>query len=373
MTGRGIDQILPRPSDPRLDEPWVDDAREYVALAEAKSGAVPRAVEPAYPWGDALDELARASPDARIVNLETSVTTSDDDWPLKEVRYRMHPANVGCLAAAGLAAPDAACVLANNHVLDFGRRGLVETLRTLEAAGIPTVGAGLDQDSAWRPLAIDARGRRVLVFAFGHASAGVPPDWAAGPTDAGVAVLPDLRDETADRVGAQVHAARRDGDVVVASVHWGSNWGYEVPSTHVRFARRLIERGVDVVHGHSSHHPRPIEIYRDRLILYGAGDFLNDYEGISGYEAYRSDRVLGYFAELSSTGALSALRMVPFRTRRLRLERGSADDARWLAATLDLESRRFGVRVVPHAGPRGDRLELDRAERPETAARAAGG
>ncbi len=357
MTGRGIDQILPRPSDPRLDEPWVEDAREYVALAESKSGPVPRradgTVDLSYPWGDALDELARAAPDVRIVNLETSVTTSDDDWPSKEVRYRMHPANVGCVSAARVDA----CVLANNHVLDFGHRGLVETLRTLESAAVPTVGAGLDDEQACRPLAIPlASGRRVLVIAVGHASAGVPADWAAGPSRPGIAVLPDLTDRTADRVGERVRRARRDGDVAVASVHWGSNWGYDVPAAHVRFAHRLVDHGVDLVHGHSSHHPRPIEIYRDRLILYGAGDFLNDYEGIGGYEAYRGDRVLAYFAELSGTGALVDLRMTPFRTRRLRLERGSADDARWLAKTLDLESRRFGTRITAHL----DRLVLDR-------------
>ena len=73
----------------------------------------------------------------------------------------------------------------------------------------------------------------------------------------------------------------------------------------MRFAHWLVDGGVDIVHGHSSHHPRPIEVYRDRLILYGCGDFIDDYEGIEGYEQYRDDLVLMYFATLSpATGEL---------------------------------------------------------------------
>jgi len=119
MTGRGIDQVLAHPGDPRLHEAWVHDAREYVRIAERASGPVPAPVPPAYPWGDALAEMEAARPDLRIVNLETAITTADDAWPGKGIHYRMHPANVGCLTAAGIDA----CSLANNHVLDWGRAG----------------------------------------------------------------------------------------------------------------------------------------------------------------------------------------------------------------------------------------------------------
>ncbi len=56
MPGRGIDQILPTPSSPELYEPYVRDARDYVALAETRSGAIARPVHHAYIWGDALAE-----------------------------------------------------------------------------------------------------------------------------------------------------------------------------------------------------------------------------------------------------------------------------------------------------------------------------
>src|SRR5512143_3888726 len=132
MTGRGIDQVLPTPSDPQLYESYVTDAREYVKLAERAHGEIRKPVSFDYIWGDALAELDRAAPDARIVNLETSVTTSPGPWPAKGINYRMHPANVGCLTAPRLDC----CTLANNHVLDWGYAGLDETLRTLRAAGI---------------------------------------------------------------------------------------------------------------------------------------------------------------------------------------------------------------------------------------------
>ncbi len=132
MTGRGIDQVLPHPSDPRIHEPSVDDAREYVRPAEAANGPVPRPVEFPYIWGDALRELALIAPVARIVNLETSITRSDDYWRGKGINYRMHPDDVQCLTVARIDVG----TLANNHVLDFGCAGLLETLDTLARAGL---------------------------------------------------------------------------------------------------------------------------------------------------------------------------------------------------------------------------------------------
>jgi poly-gamma-glutamate synthesis protein (capsule biosynthesis protein) len=343
MTGRGIDQVLPRPSDPRLHEEWLRDAREYVALAEAKSGPVPRQTGRPYFWGEALVELERVDPDARLVNLETSVTRSEDFWPGKGINYRMHPGNVGCLAAAGIDV----CTLANNHVLDFGAAGLLETLATLQGAGMKTAGAGRNIDEARAPAVVDlAGGGRLIVFAFGAASSGVPSSWAAAEDGPGVDRLGDLSDATAGDVEERVRSAKGPGDIVIASIHWGSNWGYEVPGTYTRFAHRLVDGGVDVVWGHSSHHARPIEVYRDRLVLHGCGDFINDYEGITGYEEFRGDLAIMYFAVIDrESGALRALRMTPMQIRGFQLHRAPDEDALWLAETLDGISHGFGSRV----------------------------
>lgn len=342
MTGRGVDQILRRSVDPVLHEPYVKDAREYVRLAEEVSGPIPEDVAAEYVWGDALAELARVAPDVRIVNLETAVTTSETWWPDKAIHYRMHPENVDVLRVADLNA----CVLGNNHVLDWGRPGLAETLRVLDEAGLAAPGAGPDAERASAPAVLETRGGRVLVFSYGSPSAGVYPEWAAGEDRSGVNVLFRLGAEGADRVADDVREHRRDGDLVVVSVHWGGNWGHEVPADQREFAHRLVEAGAaDVVHGHSSHHPKALEIHRGRLILYGAGDFLNDYEGIGGRDSFRSDLTLMYFPELSPSGALAGLSMTPLRIRRFRLQSVGAGDARWLASTLDRESRRLGTRV----------------------------
>jgi poly-gamma-glutamate synthesis protein (capsule biosynthesis protein) len=123
-TGRGIDQILPHPGEPQLFETCMRSALGYVELAERASGPISRPVDFAYIWGDALATLERLRPDVRIVNLETAVTVADDAWPGKRIHYRMHPGNLPCLTAAKIDC----CVLANNHVMDWGRGGLVETL-----------------------------------------------------------------------------------------------------------------------------------------------------------------------------------------------------------------------------------------------------
>jgi poly-gamma-glutamate synthesis protein (capsule biosynthesis protein) len=331
MLGRGVDQILAHPGDPRLVEPAVRDARDYVFLAERVHGPVRRAVDPAWPWGDALAVLAEAEPDARIVNLETSVTTSDDFAPGKHVHYRMHPAN---LPALSVARPDV-CSLANNHVGDFGRRGLVETLEVLGRGGLRAAGAGRNAAEAARPLGLPlANGRRVLVSAVGTASSGIPPAWAAATDRPGVA-LTGLGDAAAEELAASSSAVRGPSDTVVVSIHWGSNWGDEIPRAHRRFARRLIDSGVDLVHGHSSHHARAIELYRGRLILYGCGDLVDDYEGIRGNERYRPDLRLLYLAELDpGSGCLVELRMVPMQARRLQLHHAGSADTAWLARTL---------------------------------------
>lgn len=348
MLGRGVDQILPCPGDPRLRERYLLDARRYVDLAEDTNGPVPRSVGYSWPWGEALAVLEEADPDVRVLNLETAVTRSPDFAPGKAVHYRMSPDNVPCLVAAR---PDV-CALANNHVLDFGRQGLVETLDVLARAGLPAAGAGLDAVQARRPVAVPVPGAgRVLVFSLGTTSSGIPAGWAATPRRPGVDLVDELSERGAAAVVERVSAARQPGDLVVASLHWGSNWGYDVPPQQVRFAHRLVDGGVDVVHGHSSHHPRPLEVYRDRVVLYGCGDFVDDYEGIEGYERYRDDLRVLYLVTLEApTGRLRGVRMVVFQARRLRLERAPYADVDWLRGVLDRESHRFGTRVEPGPG-----------------------
>jgi len=344
MTGRGIDQILPSPSGSELFESYVDDARAYVRLAERKNGPIPRRADFAYVWGSSLRALARIAPAVRIVNLETSVTVSNDVWRGKGINYRMNPKNVGVLTAANLDV----CVLANNHVIDWGFAGLEETLATLHAAGIRTAGAGANAAGAAAPAVVGLEGgAHVLVYGCGSETSGIPSAWAAAPGAAGINVIDELSIATAQRLSARIARERAPGDIAVVSVHWGSNWGYPIPREQRAFAHALIDGGaVDVVHGHSSHHAKGIEVYRGKPIIYGCGDFLTDYEGISGYEQFRGDLSLGYFPSFAAaTRELTELRIVPLQMHRFSLRDVSDDDAAWLRAVLTREGEQLGTNV----------------------------
>lgn len=347
MTGRGIDQVLPHPSDPRLYESYVRNAREYVALAEEAHGPIPHPVPFAYIWGDALAVLDRVGPDVRIINLETSITQSPEYWSGKGIHYRMHPANIPCLTIAQIDC----CVLANNHVLDWGYAGLRETIHTLQTAQIHYAGAGQNLQEAAAPAGLEIAGKgRVLVFAWGSETSGIPLSWGASANKPGVNLLTGWSAQTIQQIKEQVQARKQPADIVVASLHWGGNWGYAIPPEQIDFAHHLIdEAGIDLVHGHSSHHVKGIEVYKNKLILYGCGDFLNDYEGIGGYEEFRDDLGLMYFVRINPvTGQLVGVYLIPTQIRHFRVNQASPEDALWLRGILNREGKRFGTHVVLH-------------------------
>lgn len=344
MTGRGIDQILPYPGDPTLHEPSIRDAADYVKLAERFTGAIPRPCQFDYIWGDALKHLRQEAPQAIITNLETAITRSDTHWHSKDVHYKMSPENIGCLTSAGIDC----CVLANNHMLDWGVAGLVDTLDTLDKEGIKHVGAGRHLCEAEQPAILRAgKEARVIVFSLGSTSSGIPIEWSANEDRPGLNVIESRSDDAILSIARKITEVQKEGDVVVVSIHWGGNWGYKIPHSQKKLAHRLVdETGVDIVHGHSSHHVKAIEVYKERLILYGCGDFLNDYEGITGYESFRGDLGLMYFADINpSTGQLLALRMIPTQVRRFRVNHATAADSKWLEALLNREGKRFGTAV----------------------------
>jgi poly-gamma-glutamate synthesis protein (capsule biosynthesis protein) len=246
-------------------------------------------------------------------------------------------------------------VLANNHVLDWGRTGLLDTLAALERLQIKAAGAGRNAEQAGAPAVLDVAGKgRVLVFSFASVCSGTPRKWAATKEAPGVNLLKDFSDASLAHISDEVARVRRPGDVVIVSLHWGSNWGYEIPDEYRNFAHGLVdEADVSVVHGHSSHHAKAMEAYRDRLILYGCGDFLNDYEGIRGMEEFRDDLPVMYLVTLSpATRDITALDIVPLQIRRFRLVRPSPQDVEWMRQTLERESNRFGAHVAASADGR---------------------
>ena len=353
MTGRGVDQAFAESVDPTLHEPAVRDAGQYLELIEAVAGPIDEPIAPRRVWGEALDVLAARSPAAAVINVETAVTTSDERWRGKGIHYRMHPANVGVLELASTGTPGrgprVAAGLANNHVMDWGRAGLLETLSVLDSSPVlHGVGAGRDAAAARAPAVFDlAGGRRLLVFAYASLTSGAPAAWAADDHEPGVNLLPDYDDATLDRAAQHIQHHRRPGDLVVFSVHWGGNWGYDVPQRQQRFARGLIERGgVDLVHGHSAHHVKGLELHRGKLILHGLGDLITDYQGIAGHEAFQPHLSLMAFPTLNPDGTLARLELVPMRLDALSLARAGRDDARRLRDTLAEHSRHAGIELT---------------------------
>jgi poly-gamma-glutamate synthesis protein (capsule biosynthesis protein) len=343
MTGRGVDCTLPHPGNPSLHESYVKDARDYVKLAEAARGAIPQPVSFSYIWGDALEELERIAPDLRLINLETSVTTSNDYWREKRIHYRMHPDNIPCLTSAKIDY----CSLANNHTMDWGDSGLIETRETLKQAKIQSAGAGENITEAAAPAVMAVPGKgRVIVFSLGFATSGIPLRWGAGNEKPGVN-LKDFSRRTVRSLKEQVQCLEQPGDIFIASIHWGGNWGYAIPAEQRKLARQLIdEAGIDVIHGHSSHHVKGIEVYHNKPIIYGCGDFLDDYEGIAGYERFRDDLTLMYFIHSEpKTGRLTHLSMIPMQIRHFRANRVSRDDAVYLRDVLNREGKKLGTRV----------------------------
>lgn len=234
-----------------------------------------RTLRPEQLWGDVLPLLG--STDLRIVNLECTITDHKQPWTRtpKVFHFRADPSMVEVLRVARVDG----CSLANNHTLDFEERGLLDTLRYLEAAGIRCAGAGRDREEAARPALLAARTvdqpNRVALLAFTDNET----SFAAGSDHPGTNYLPvSLEPDVLGRVEAAVTAAREAGaETVVFSNHWGPNMVQRPSTLFRRFAHAVIDRGVDVYYGHSAHVFQGVEIYRGKPILYDTGDFIDDY------------------------------------------------------------------------------------------------
>ena len=218
----------------------------------------------------------------------------------------------------------------------------------MRQARIHAAGAGgcLEEAQSHATIDVDGKGR-VLVFAHGLESSFIPHKWAASEHRSGVNLLKDFSDATVVGIRERIRRVKRPLDVVVASLHWGSNWDYEISSAQRDFAHRLIgDASVDIVYGHSSHHVKGIEVYRNRLIMYGCGDIINNYEGIGGHKKFRPSLGILYFARVhAETGRLMNLRMTPMQMRRFALTRASHADVVWLREVLNREGEQLGTHV----------------------------
>ena len=343
MTGRGIDQALPFPSDPIIYEPYMTDARDYIYLAQNKNGLFKTPVPFHYIWGDALKLLELYNPDFRIINLETSVTDSREYWAGKGINYKMNPENITALTCAGINY----CALANNHTIDWGYKGLRDTIRTLENADIQHSGAGVNIEEATKPATLIKDNARVLVFSLGTESSGIPSSWEADINRPGVKMLHELNLEDAHSFGKWINMYRKPDDIVILSIHWGANWVFKIPSSHIQFAHTLVDNGyVDIIHGHSSHHMLSMEIYKEKPVLYGCGDFINDYEGIDTQQIFRDDISMMFFITMNTKNKkLKNVNLVPLIKYQFSLRKPSEEDIKRMESDLNQMGVQFNNRV----------------------------
>src|SRR5918995_6372751 len=245
-----------------------------VMLGRKVAEALSYRLRPEEPWGDVMPLLNDA--DLRIVNLECAITDNDRPWirTPKVFHFRTPPSAVETLRTARIDA----CSLANNHTLDFEEQGLLDTLEHLDAAGIRHAGAGRNQAEAADPAILTVRAdhtRRVALLAFTDNE----PSFAAGTGRPGTNYLPvSLKPDVLRRVERAVSDVREMGvDTIIFSNHWGPNMVQRPKEIFRRFARAVIDRGVDIYYGHSAHVFQGVEIYRGKPILYDTGDFIDDY------------------------------------------------------------------------------------------------
>jgi poly-gamma-glutamate synthesis protein (capsule biosynthesis protein) len=296
-------------------------------------------MQPEDVWGDVLPHLAQA--DLRIVNLECALTTHLRPWTRTEkmFHFRADPEAVQVLQAAHIDA----CTLANNHILDYEEQGLRDTLRVLDASGIRHAGAGANAAEAAAPAIIEVQGAspcRVALLSYTDNE----PDFAATTKHPGTNYLEvSLNDATMARIANSITQAREQGaDLVVFSNHWGPNF-VEHPSAEFRsFARRVIELGADIYHGHSAHICQGIEIYQGKPILHDTGNFIDDY---AVHPLLRNDRSC-LFKVMFEHGKLSRIELLPvsLSVARVALARGKEFEA--ICARMEMLCTEFGTRLM---------------------------
>lgn len=218
---------------------------------------------PAYVWGNMLARLRAL--DGLIINLETTITTHPHAVP-KVFNFKADPRVIDTLKMAQVTVAN----LANNHSLDFGSEGLAETISLLHAAGIKTSGAGATLPAVQQMARFERRGITIGVIGCTDNE----PTWAAMDNKPGIFYVDSTN---INLLVEHIKAVRDTVDILIISYHWGPNWDLNPSAELQARAHAIINAGADLIHGHSAHIVQGIEQYNDAFIIYGAGDFVDDY------------------------------------------------------------------------------------------------
>ena len=199
-----------------------------------------------------------------VTNEEFPFSTRGTPAPDKQFTFRVHPEKVKLMQEMGIDL----VTLANNHALDYGCDAMLDTIDTLDRAGIRHVGAGKNLAEARKPAIVELNGR---TFAFIGATRVYPEaDWAAGTDSAGMFSAYDGGAQLAE----EVKAAKQQADYVIAYVHWGIEREETPNEVQKSIAHRLVDAGADLVVGAHPHVLQGIEYYQGVPIAYSLGNFV---------------------------------------------------------------------------------------------------
>lgn len=280
-----------------------------------------------YPWGSVLPLMRKK--DIMIVNLETTLTKSNQAVP-KVFNFKSDPANVRSLVEGNIGVVN----IANNHILDFGYQGLVDTLKTLDGVGIKHVGAGLNEKEARKPVIITKKGITFGILGYTDNE----PTWVAHNDKYGTNYV---KVGNISKIQEDIAHIRGKVDFVVIALHWGPNMRQRPTQEFIDFAHAIIDSGADIIHGSSAHIFQGIEIYHDKLIMYDTGDFVDDY---MVDHILRNDRSFLYQVVVDKTG-IKNLELVPVIIENMQVNLAPLADAQESLQRIRDLSAEFGTKI----------------------------
>jgi hypothetical protein len=176
--------------------------------------------------------------------------------------------------------------LANNHTFDAEERGFLDTLRVLSAAGIGHVGGGRDLSDARKPFIVTRNGIKLGFLGYSQFNNFGESSFAAEGRPGIVPMDPFVMKEDIRKLKSQV-------DYVLVAIHWATSRSAEVAPENRNFAHDLVDAGADVVLGHHPPHPKGIEVYNGKVILYAPSNVLRGHSGPDLDDGYLARFTMG--------------------------------------------------------------------------------
>ena len=234
----------------------LDRGVEYMIKTEGKGDF-------RFPFLKIADELQKA--DILFGNLEGPI--SDKGTKVGSIySFRNDPKSIEGLTFAGFDVIS----LANNHVFDYGREALEDTLLRLKTAGIDYLGAGFNEKEAYSPIIKELNDTKIAFLVYTNLG---PETWKAGEENSGIAWISENNLETIKR---DIEKVKKESDILIVSLHSGEEYQKTPTQFQIEFSRAFIDAGADLVIGHHSHIIQPNEKYKDGWIFYSLGNFVFD-------------------------------------------------------------------------------------------------